>query len=415
MKLRIVALLDLSPASPAILSKLIKHGGQTRLVLQAALGVSGPTVTRSASELSDAQIIMTNLGAANGKGRPAETVELNEDGICSIALSVRADRTVASLLDASGAAVKSVDLNITQETAYVDAVATMGDCVLNLAELAAQRFAVLSSVGISFFGSADYALAKITEPSTFKAWHHKPLARDVELYTGLPTAIENYTIALVSAVNWFDADRLSDFFLVVADYGVGGVSSISGQPFLGGERRPSGFGHIDGQASGQRLCHCGGYDCLSATSSVRAIRDWAEELGLIRTARADLGAMLEELDLSESDQAHRLLEQAASRLAAHALGICRGMGLPVCVLAGALFDHSARARAVARDVFAAPGHSCKARFIGEVFAGRDTDDLAAAAIAYHHLSQTRKAYLLGNQQELRTALARRSTNDNNGR
>jgi predicted NBD/HSP70 family sugar kinase len=400
--------LELSPASPSVLSRLIKHGGQTRLELQSELGVSGPTVTRATSELTEAGLVVSQVLPASGKGRPAEAVNLSANGLSSIGFSVRADRTVASLLDARGTAIVRRELNISEQTEYGAAVAEVGNCALELASLAAGRFAALASVGISFFGSADYENAKIAQPSTFRAWHHKPLARDVERYTGLPTAIENYTIALVSAVNWFEANPHSDFFLVVADYGVGGVSSVSGQAFLGGDRRPSGFGHIGSSSEGRVLCHCGGYDCLSVTSSVRTLRSEAETLGLVTPGRVDLGGMLEDLDKHPSDQAHQLLGGAATRLASQALAICRGMGLPVCVMGGALFDHSFTAREAARQIFAAPGHGCEPRFIGEVFAGRDTDDLAAAAIAYHHLSQTRKAFLLGDPQELRTAAMRRT-------
>ena len=97
-------------------------------------------------------------------------------------------------------------------------------------------------------------------------------------------------------MNWFDADEPTDFFLVVADYGIGGVSSVAGQPYLGPDRRPSGFGHIGGRSRGSALCHCGAYDCQMTTASVRAIRAQAEQMGLIAAGRADLGALIEELD-----------------------------------------------------------------------------------------------------------------------
>ena len=43
---------DFSPVTPAMLSKLTKRGGQTRISLQTALGVSGPTIARAAAELT---------------------------------------------------------------------------------------------------------------------------------------------------------------------------------------------------------------------------------------------------------------------------------------------------------------------------------------------------------------------------
>lgn len=403
-----MSLVDLSPVSPELLARLVKRSGQTRVALQVVLGVSGPTVTRAATELARLGIVEASQSSTAGRGRPAESMQLRPSGLCSIGISIRADRSSVRLLDARGRAVDGEALDISQETPYATAVGLMGEAVLKLAGTAAERFAALSSVGISFFGSADYDQGKITEPSTFRAWHHRTLARDLEVYTGLPTAIENYSIALVSAVNWFDADEPTDFFLVVADYGIGGVSSVSGQPFLGPDRRPSGFGHIEGRSSGSRLCHCGAYDCQMTTASVRAIRARAEEMGLIAAGRADLGALIEDLDRMDDPRATEMLSAAGTRLAGNALAICRGMGLPVCVLGGVLFDHSFVARRAAHESFSAPGHSVKARFLVDVFAGRETDDLAAAAVAYHHLSQTRKLYLLERQQELGTLLVQRN-------
>ncbi len=398
---------DLSPVAPALLSKLTKRGGQTRVALQNALGVSGPTTVRATTELAEFGILAANTGKSSGKGRPAETIELSPAGLCSIGVSIRADRSSVRLLDAHGRAIESIDLGISQQTPYQDAVAIIGDAVLKLSAAAAKRFAALASVGISFFGSADYDNAKITTPSTFKSWHHKPLARDVEWYTGLPTAIENYSIALVNAVNWFDAEEPLDFFLVVADYGIGGVSSIGGRHFLGPERRPSGFGHIGSKPTGERFCHCGGYDCQMTTASVRSIRDRAEEFGLVAPGRGDLGALIQDLDVLDDARAHALLDSAGDRLADNALTLCRGMGLPICIFGGVLFDHSLRARQAASRRFADPGHNCQARFLVEVFNGQETDDLAAASVAFHHLSQRRKVHLLQNQHELAPLLSHR--------
>lgn len=401
--------MELLPTSPALLSRLVKRSGQTRVALQEALGVSGPTVTRAAAELTELGVLQAGQTPAGGaRGRPAESMVLRANGLCSMGISIRADVSSVRLLDARGHAVESVQLAISQDTPYVAAVGLIGEAVLNFAGTAAESFTALAGVGISFFGSADYESGKITEPSTFRAWHHKPLARDLELYTGLPTAIENYSIALVSALNWFDAEEPQDFFLVVADYGIGGVSSIAGGSFLGPDRRPSGFGHIGGRSNGRELCHCGAYDCQMTTASVRAIRGRAELSGLVEAERADLGPLIEDLDRMDSPLAGVLLTDAATQLAQNALTVCRGMGLPVCVLGGVLFDHSAKARQAADKVFAEPGHACKARFLADVFASRETDDLAAAAVAYHHLSQSRKLYLLQHQQELGTMLAQRA-------
>ena len=383
----------LSINAPALLRELTRTSGVTRLELQHALKVSGPTITRAILELTDLGIVESRVNAAGGKGRPAETVDLSENGLCAISVSIRAGRVTVDLVDARGQLVESHRLPIGEQTDYAEALSLIGRTVLDTAGSAAQRFRCLAGVGISFGGSADYATGAITTPSAFRQWRGKPMARDLEFYTGLPTAIDNYSIALVGVLNWFDPAKPSDFFMVVADYGIGGVSSIEGRSYLGPERRPGSFGHIGGRRAGRFACHCGACDCMDATSSVKAIDRDAKALQPGGETR-DLAELLRTLDASPDAAARSLLTAAGERIAESALALCRGMGLTSCVFGGMLFDNSAAARAAAEEVFAAPGHACEPRFLCRLFETRLPDDLAAASVAYQLLSDRRQVYML---------------------
>lgn len=394
--------------APALLRELIRKGGVTRLDLQATLGVSGPTVTRTILELSERGIVDSSLKPAGGKGRPAETLDLAGDGLCVIAVSIRAERVVVALVDAHGQRVKHQRLPVGEHTDYTEAVAAIGKAVLEMADEAAGRFRCLAGIGISFGGSADYAAGTITVPSAFQQWRGKPLARDLEFYTGLPAAIDNYSFALVGALNWFDADKRSDFFLVVADYGIGGVSSIEDRAYLGGARRPGAFGHTGARRDGGQSCHCGGYDCLTATCSMKALARQAREMQLPGCEAEDHAELLRGLEESGDAAAHTLLAQAAGRIAGSALDLCRGMGFATAIFGGVLFDVSPTARQAVEEVFGAPGHDCTPRFLMQVFEGRSPDDLAGAAVAYQRLSDTREVHMFDGGRSHDTLNLRRS-------
>lgn len=399
----------LSINAPALLRELTRTGGVTRLELQTALDVSGPTVTRTILELGELGLVESTVTAAGAKGRPAETVDLASGGLCSIAVSIRAERVTVSLVDARGRQVKHQALPVSEETDYAEAIGLIGQAVLETVSDATARFRCLAGVGISFGGSADYETGTITTPSAFQRWRGKPLARDLEFYTGLPCAIDNYSFALVEALNWFDAAKRSDFFLVVADYGIGGVSSIGDQAYLGPERRPAGFGHIGSRSKGRFVCHCGGYDCLTATCSLKSLIGKARDMGLAPEKAHDLAALVRSLDASQAEAASLLLSDAAGRIADSALAVCRGLGLMSCVFGGMLFDCSAHARAAVGEVFAAPGHGCAPRFLAEAFDTRSPDDLAAAAVAYHRLSDKRQVLLLDGRFGEETIRLRRTS------
>lgn len=393
-----MTIVELSPISPIVLNRLIKRGGLTRSWLQGELGVSGPTVTRAIAELADNGLIVGTSDAAGGKGRPAETICIDPAGLCTLAVRVHADITMVRLLDANGASVAGVELAVSHATPYAEAVSAMAAALADLAAAAAGRFRVLAGVGVSFYGAADYAAGAIAEPSAFPNWHHRPLAHDLAARTGLPVAIENYSVAVVDALNWFAPERQGDFFLVVADYGIGGIASIGGQAFLGARRSPAGFGHVGGRRRGRLRCHCGAYDCLTTVASLHAVRDRAAEVGLHPRGGGAIAEMVADLDASEDAVA--LLDEAGGRLAEAALVVCRGIGLATCVFGGALFDHAARARAAARRVFAEPGHDCRAEFLGEALAGRSIDDLVAGAIAYRRLAQSRQIHRLTGRNDI---------------
>lgn len=384
----------LSINAPSLLRELTRNSGVTRQALQTALKVSGPTVTRTILELTDLGILESTVTTAGAKGRPAETVDLAENGLCIIAVSIRAERATVSLVDARGRQVEVHGLPLGEETDYAEAVGLIGQAVLQLAGIAAARFRCLAGIGISFGGSADFSTGAITTPSAFQRWRGKPLARDLEFYTGLPSAIDNYSFALVGALNWFDASKAADFFLVVADYGIGGVSSIGDRAYLGSDHRPGGFGHIGSRRTGRLACHCGGYDCLAATSSVKTLDREAREKGLAVGPTRDLAELVRSLDASQGEAALSLLTGAAGRIAESALTLCRGMGFVSCVFGGVLFDCSPAACAAVEDVFAAPGHSAAPRFLHQLFEDRSPDDLAAASVAYHLLSEKRQVYPL---------------------
>ena len=384
----------LSINAPSLLRELTRNSGVTRQALQTALKASGPTVPRPILELTDLGILESTVTTAGAKGRPAETVDLAENGLCIIAVSIRAERATVSLVDARGRQVEVHGLPLGEETDYAEAVGLIGQAVLQLAGIAAARFRCLAGIGISFGGSADFSTGAITTPSAFQRWRGKPLARDLEFYTGLPSAIDNYSFALVGALNWFDASKAADFFLVVADYGIGGVSSIGDRAYLGSDRRPGGFGHIGSRRTGRLACHCGGYDCLAATSSVKTLDREAREKGLAVGPTRDLAELVRSLDASQGEAALSLLTGAAGRIAESALTLCRGMGFVSCVFGGVLFDCSPAACAAVEDVFAAPGHSAAPRFLHQLFEDRSPDDLAAASVAYHLLSEKRQVYPL---------------------
>lgn len=398
----------LAPTASAILREMTRHGSVTRYDLQAALGSSGPTIARTILELDDIGIIEVRASTPSGKGRPAESIALAPDGLCSIAVSIRAGETVVGLVDSYGRNRWRKTLHIGESTDYPHAVELIGGAILMAAERASRDFRALAGVGISFAGSADFELGMITVPSTFRSWHQKPLAHDLQSHTALACSIDNYSIALVRALNWFDASAPSDFFLVVADYGIGGIASLNGKAYRGSGSVPRSFGHIDSRSVGDRACHCGSTTCLNATSSLRAIRERAQQRGMLGRTGGELASAVTFLDRAGVDAAG-LLADAAARLSERALDICRSLDLTVCILGGLLFDCSEAARLSAETAFLqALGGRCQPRFLKDVLVASNTDDLAAAAIAYDQLSVRRQIHVLQGLEEQSAALVRRT-------
>ena len=91
--------------------------------------------------------------------------------------------------------------------------------------------------------------------------------------TGLPTGVDNDAKALALGEHWRGAARgHDDFIAMVVSTGVGGGIILNGQLLEGRLGNAGHIGHVVVEPDG-RLCPCGGYGCLEAEASGRAIAE----------------------------------------------------------------------------------------------------------------------------------------------
>lgn len=155
--------------------------------------------------------------------------------------------------------------------AFADAIA---EHVQKLASRAAQRPA---AIGIGAPNANQHT--GIIEMAPNLPWKHDvPLARMVELRTGIPATLGNDANAAALGEWRYGAGiGCSDLLMVTLGTGVGSGIIVNGQLMLGGHGNAGELGHMTLVMDG-RDCTCGRKGCLEAYVSIRGLRQTYAEL-----------------------------------------------------------------------------------------------------------------------------------------
>lgn len=371
--------IKLPPSGVSVLRELCRHHELTRRDIQGLLDVSGSTVTRIATHLSEIGLTHSAVISEGNLGRPAEAIRLAPDGLGMLAVSMSARETSIALVALTGEVSDVSVLPVTAETPYEEAVTVVADAVRLLASTANQRFHALAGLGVSFGGSVSFRDGRIADASSFPDWRGKALAHDLEVATGIRTQVDNQPVAIIRALSWFGPTANHNRFLCFADNGLAGCVSPPLGPFPDNGLTSGNFGHVNGRDTGERQCWCGLYDCLNTIASLRMLAAWAAEHGLVddHAAPAEVVAALE-----GSAEGRARLTLAGHTLTEHAIDACRVLGTSDYVLAGRLFDLSPTARTAAHEVMSsAQGAHFHGEFVPPGFAEKGSHLAAAAVIA----------------------------------
>lgn len=320
----------LSPTAVAVLRQLVLSESVTKPALQQILGISDATAFRSVEELSNLGIITHSAADTNTRGRPAILLNIKKSSFTSIAVTVEEDETAVSLVDATGEILSTSIVPINSRNEYTDAIKEMAQVISLMRARAFEIAPLLCGVGVSFGGSVDAKTGTLLRPSRFSLWHHRQLAHDLTLATGIRTRVDNDVSSLARTLLWYgNRANLENLLLVNCSRGIGLAICINGQILMGQGNIPAGLAHTASKINelpGQQ-CECGRFSCLELLHSLNALKN---KLAVAKTVNDS--EALETISVSSSGP--QLLKDSGEAIAINTLELARCLDIGLIVLTG---------------------------------------------------------------------------------
>ncbi|MEV0551824.1 ROK family transcriptional regulator [Streptomyces sp. NPDC050597] len=260
-----------TPAAAQIFTTVLSHGPLTRSDMAGRAGLSAAAVTKAVRPLIEAGYLVEDAGdeARPSLGRPANPVRVDGGRALFIGVKITGDEIIAVLTDLCCRirVARHVPLGDREPKAVLASVAALAQELLAEAD----GFGVqVQGLGVAVSGDVDRAAGEVRF-SPFLEWRDLPLARLVEMTTGLPVTVDNDVRALTVAEQWFGAGvGLSDFAVVTVGAGIGCGLVVHGRVVSGAHGVAGEIGHVVIDPTGPR-CHCGNRGCAEAIAADPAI------------------------------------------------------------------------------------------------------------------------------------------------
>jgi glucokinase len=193
------------------------------------------------------------------------------DEFC-LAVDIGGTKLAAGLVSRSGTLTGAahVPTAVEPSTTAEELFARLAELIDGIRTTAAGR--ALRVCGVGCGGPMDPGGVAVS-PLNIAPWRGFPLRDRLAELTGLPTGVDNDAKALALGEHWRGAARgQDDFIAIVVSTGVGGGIVLDGRLLDGRLGNAGHIGHVVVEPDGRR-CSCGGYGCLEAEASGRAIAE----------------------------------------------------------------------------------------------------------------------------------------------
>jgi predicted NBD/HSP70 family sugar kinase len=249
-----------------ILLELVReHQPISRADLARRMTLGRGTVTELVSALLAEGEIYEGAVALAPRGRRPTLLHVRTRDRFVLGVDVRFSRTSLMLADFAGRQLALSSF----ETPLNTPEALVAELRVRVAQMLESGSAVeaCQGIGVVVPGVVDRRVGKVLAAPQL-GWGEFELARELELATGLPVAIENAPMACALAHLWLGPNgaHTENFVYVTVADGVGVGVVANGQIVRGQSGTAGEFGHMPIEPSGP-ICRCGSRGCLEACTS----------------------------------------------------------------------------------------------------------------------------------------------------
>jgi predicted NBD/HSP70 family sugar kinase len=283
-----------NPVSAGNLLLLVRRGtATTRRELIRVTGLSRSTVTQRVDALLDAGLLRETAGEAEGRGRPAGTLAVNEGFGHILVAGLHRDRADLAALDVGGRVLCRRELSIAIGDGPEPVLAHVESELDALVAGAGIDPAATVALGIGVPGPVDVSVGRVMQPPVMPGWHDYPVRDRLAERWGVPVFLENDANLMAlgeQRVQWPGAPSM---LLVKVGSGIGAGIVIGLHRGVDGDAGD--IGHIRMHGHEER-CACGATGCLAAVASGAALVRQLAALGKDVSTVADVRSLVQRGD-----------------------------------------------------------------------------------------------------------------------
>jgi N-acetylglucosamine repressor len=253
-----------------VLAALQRHGPLSRADVARRTGISGPTVTRTASALIAAGLLEEGAAPRLGLGRPGKVLRLAGTAVSVLGLVVGA-RTCE--LSAAGLDGRVAPESVRTFPTPADYDGLLAAVVRQARALAKEGGTAVRGLGVSLPGLLNRRLGRTEVSPNLHQTDGRRLGADLRKKLPWEVVVLQESHALCLAERTFGAARgVDDFAMLDISEGLG-LGVVQGGRLLEGHSGLAGeLGHITVELNGRR-CGCGNHGCLETVATDTALAD----------------------------------------------------------------------------------------------------------------------------------------------
>ena len=275
-----------------VLDAIRTRGPVSRVELAPLTGLTNQTVSNVVRRLLDAGLVSESGYAPSNGGKRRTLLSQRADGAYAVGVHLDRDAAVIVLVNLAGEVLVGRRVRITTPGDPADMVERVAAAIRRLVAKAEIDPARLLGTGIAAPGPLDGVTGAVVSPPHFPGWGRVPLTEMFGTATGMPVAIDNDATAAAIGERWIGGKaRAGSFLFLYLGTGIGAGIILNNTVLHGDSGNAGEFGHMAVEP-GDRICQCGGTNCLGPYVSPAAMvedlcaaygPEGAERLGLVGT------------------------------------------------------------------------------------------------------------------------------------
>jgi len=216
-----------------ILDIVRRHEPITRAAMTDLTNLTQQSVHRLIEGLIERNLLRAGPPRKGGRGQPSPTIELVDEAVYSLGISINTDSAVLGLADFGCNVIEEVRLDLVPEHREATLRALSDELAAMLARRGISRDRLLG-LGFSMSGFFISGNREFNAPEPLRDWSLIDLRPDLERVFQLPVWLENNATTAAIGESLRGAGLSHQTFAYLSfNYGFGGGVIIDGKPYLG--------------------------------------------------------------------------------------------------------------------------------------------------------------------------------------